>query len=248
MQNRYVGDLGDFAKYALLRSIADKSGFKLGVVWCLFENELHNCDGRHTSYLQRGEFRNLDPVLHDRLALIVRSGRRSVRTISRVKIFPSDTVLFDSPIAPSNRMRVDGAAREAYRTRWISQALAATLTCELIFFDPDNGLEIPSVPKHGPKAGKYIFLDELNSFWQRGQSLIIYHHLNRSASVQDQTCAVKNRILTKFADAEIVNSLLFRRGSCRHFWIIGQATHSAELRSGVETMLASGWSRYFEAG
>jgi hypothetical protein len=248
MQNRYVGDVGDFAKYALLRALACNSGFRLGLVWCLFPDESHNLDGRHTGYMQRGEFRYLDPVLHDRLALIVRSGQRSVRHIAAAKIFARETISFESPISPSNGVRFNRPAREAYRTNWISQALSATVTCELVFFDPDNGFETPSVPRHGTKAGKYIFWDELRIFWERGQSLIIYHHLNRSASIRQQARVLRNRVLSKFADAALVRSILFRHGSCRHFWIVGHGSHATRLKSRLNTMLRSGWSGYFEIG
>ena len=37
MQDRYVGDIGDFVKYALLRVITGES--KLGVAWYLHPNE-----------------------------------------------------------------------------------------------------------------------------------------------------------------------------------------------------------------
>src|SRR5690348_3816657 len=53
MQDRYVGDVGDFAKYGLLRRLTGRAGerkVRLGVVWCLFPDEAHNNDGRHISY------------------------------------------------------------------------------------------------------------------------------------------------------------------------------------------------------
>ena len=59
MQNRYVGDVGDFAKYALLRRLAgslEERPIRLGIVWCLYPDESHNSDGSHVSYLRRPEF------------------------------------------------------------------------------------------------------------------------------------------------------------------------------------------------
>jgi hypothetical protein len=52
MQDRYVGDVGDFAKYALLRRLCGQPGeraIRLGVVWCLFPDESLTNDGRHIS-------------------------------------------------------------------------------------------------------------------------------------------------------------------------------------------------------
>ena len=247
MQNRYVGDLGDFAKYALLRGFVGPEAFKLGIVWCLFHDETHNGDGRHTRYLTRNDYRELDRDLHDALAKIVQSGKRSVHKIPRAGLFPADTIFFEQPIATgTSRHLVSRHDRELFRINWLSQALAATSECEIVFFDPDNGLEIPSVSKYQPKAGKYIFLNELRDFWKRGQSLIVYHHLNRTATVRDQTDILRRRLSVNFSDAAVVNSLLFRGGSCRHFWIIGQRSHKVKLHRRIEAIMNSGWRMHFE--
>jgi hypothetical protein len=245
MQDRYAGDVGDFAKYALLRAMVRETQLRLGVVWCLVEDERHNSDGRHIGYLDRPEFRSLDSELHDRLARIVHSGRRSVRQVMRASIFPANTLYFAVPIMRLSE-KTDRSAREAGRAKWLSGALAATAECDLVFLDPDNGLETPSVPRHSRKASKYVFWDELSSFWKRGQSLVVYHHLNRSASVQDQTKALRQRFLNNFGDAPFIRALLFRHGSCRHFWILGQPQHGPKLSSRINAMIKAGWSGYFE--
>ena len=49
MQDRYVGDIGDFVKYGLLRAIRGEKS--LGVVWYLRPNDGPVGDGRHTAYL-----------------------------------------------------------------------------------------------------------------------------------------------------------------------------------------------------
>src|SRR5271155_819738 len=44
MQDRYVGDVGDFGKYALLRALAGVPGpitVRLAIVWCRFPDESH---------------------------------------------------------------------------------------------------------------------------------------------------------------------------------------------------------------
>src|SRR5262249_7553931 len=151
--------------------------------------------------------------------------RRSVRRIPKTNVLPPNTIFFDLPIMPLNQFRAHRAAREAHRAKWLSRALVVVAACDLVFFDPDNGLETHCVRRHAPKAGKYVFWDELKPFWDRGQSLIVYNHLNRSASVREQTEVLRKKFRDKFADAGEILALLFRRGSCRHFWIVSQATH-----------------------
>ena len=50
MQNRYVGDIGDYLKLGILRALSP--GYHLGVAWWLFPDEAHNGDGRHIGYLE----------------------------------------------------------------------------------------------------------------------------------------------------------------------------------------------------
>src|SRR5216683_913140 len=108
MQDRYVGDVGDFAKYALLRGLAGAPGeepIRLGVVWCLFPNESHNKDGRHVSYLRRSEFADLDSELHRALSDIVNLGQRRISAITNGGILPPGTVFCDAVVVPSKARR-----------------------------------------------------------------------------------------------------------------------------------------------
>ena len=73
MQNRYAGDIGDFGKYGLLRSLARGTELSPGVCSYLHPDEDQRNDGSHTQYLQqtrdnRIRFRALDPEFYDRLA------------------------------------------------------------------------------------------------------------------------------------------------------------------------------------
>ena len=55
MKNQYIGDIGDYGKYGLLRFMANR-GIKIGVNWYLTENG-GSSDGRFTDYLNRPEAR-----------------------------------------------------------------------------------------------------------------------------------------------------------------------------------------------
>jgi hypothetical protein len=66
MQNRYVGDIGDYVKVAILRQLA--AGKRLGVAWWLVPDEGHNNDGGHREYSRRPtEWRHFDPEPFDEL-------------------------------------------------------------------------------------------------------------------------------------------------------------------------------------
>jgi hypothetical protein len=86
MQNRYVGDIGDFAKYGLLRAVLREAKFRLGVMWYCVPDESHNNDGRHSKYVAPTEqnhqkFRRCDPILYDALGELVAEGQRNLSAI-----------------------------------------------------------------------------------------------------------------------------------------------------------------------
>lgn len=242
MQNRYVGDVGDFGKYGLLRTLTASSKLQLAVLWYLYPDEAHNGDGRHLSYLAQPAFENLDPQLHHELRDLISAGKRSIAEVQRRPVLPSNTIYVDAALPGENAARSE---IPLLRREWLLDALARTQEADIAFFDPDNGIETRSVPMNSRKGGKYVFWGELEPFWKRGQSLVIYHHLNRTAPIEAQTKALREKFRRHFPDAGLVAPLLFRRGSCRHFWLIGQGRHSGDLQSGIEVLLASDWSRHF---
>ena len=86
MQDRYVGDVGDFGKYGLLRYLTGQREapstsdmpMRLGVVWYLYPDESHNADGKYTGYLDdtlsnHARFRACDPDLYDTMRRLVKN-------------------------------------------------------------------------------------------------------------------------------------------------------------------------------
>jgi hypothetical protein len=64
MQNRYVGDIGDYVKLGILRALSP--GYRFGVAWWLYPDESHNQEHRHIGYLQNpDQWWKFDPQLFD---------------------------------------------------------------------------------------------------------------------------------------------------------------------------------------
>jgi len=248
MQDRYVGDVGDFAKYALLRRLAgrqDEAPIRIGVVWCLFPNETHNNDGRHISYLAKPEFADLDDPLLEVLQTLVVARKRSVAAVAASGLFPSSTLFCEAAASAPRNLRGSRDERLRYRDHWLSTCSVATRECTLVFFDPDNGLEVRSVPKHHPNAGKYVYWDELAPFWQRGQTLLVYHHLNRTMPAPRQVSELRARFRLKLPGA-LSLPLVFRRGSSRIFWLIYRDTPlGMEMSRRACDFLGGDWSNHF---
>src|SRR3954464_1849408 len=67
MKNQYFGDVNDYRKYGLLRSLVLADGLRIGVCWMLTPDD-HRPDGEKTKYLNpRSErnWRSLDPILYE---------------------------------------------------------------------------------------------------------------------------------------------------------------------------------------
>jgi hypothetical protein len=111
MQDRYVGDIGDYVKLSILRALSP--GCPLGIAWWLYPDESHNKDGRHIGYLGRpDQWRHLDPDLFDALAQMVASDRRDVRALETADVLPG--AIFASEVMP-----VGGPIAD--RPRWLTR-------------------------------------------------------------------------------------------------------------------------------
>lgn len=163
MQDRYFRDIGDFAKYGLLRPVtAGEPPLSLSVLWCLVLDESHNRDGRHIDYLEptpanRARFRACDPDLYDRLGELVRAGRRSVAAVPEHLLLPPGTVYHDAALDFSG---MPSAYRASLRRRWLASPLDIADGADVVFLDPDNGLEVGCGP-FADKGPKYAFYDDL---------------------------------------------------------------------------------------
>lgn len=179
MQDRYVGDIGDYAKYSLLRALS--RGCNLGVSWYLFPDE-HSGDGGHIGYLLRSDkwcapdpdtFHALRKLMGD---IFLKEQDRSVAAIERSDLLP-DTIFWSHMIVHEGR---GGPALATYRRKWFRDSLAALESCDIVFADPDNGLRARE--KFSPTqrtSGKSICEDEALSYAEGSRPVVVYHHNTR---------------------------------------------------------------------
>ena len=79
MKNQYVGDIGDYGKYSLLRFLA-LQGIRIGVNWYLTDND-ESTDGSFTDYLSKDAYKNLDPDVYAALQEIVQKHSREDKSV-----------------------------------------------------------------------------------------------------------------------------------------------------------------------
>lgn len=174
MQNRYVGDIGDYVKLAILRGLVSNPVRSLGVVWWLVPDESHNGDGRHIGYLDRPDkWRRFDSEVFDALQSIKKSGKRHVSELERLGVLPG-AVFFSKPVpvCPVN-------SRAQARYEWLHDAKLHLEQSDVVFCDPDNGLASEKITAAQSRAGKSVLLDDLQIFQKHGRALVLYHHQTR---------------------------------------------------------------------
>ncbi|WP_143019392.1 hypothetical protein [Mesorhizobium qingshengii] len=168
MKHQYVGDVSDYRKYALLRALSWGGANRIGVNWMLTPSD-GSSDGGKLAYLKQPDrYRHFDPELFDILAHAAdEPDRRRLQTIEDSSAIAGAT--YFSELLPDQ-----AAARSAF----IERCASAFRSADLVFFDPDNGLET-SLLKGRKNSSKYLYLDEVGVFYASRTAVLVYQHFPR---------------------------------------------------------------------
>lgn len=216
MQDRFIGDVGDFEKYGLLRALAGvhppvAPELSLGVVW-------YRMPDKNTDFLKDPQrFRNCDPPLFDELKRVVGSNQRTIAAIQNARIWPRDKKFFDEPVG----RRVPTAENGP----WLDAAVKEVAECDLVFLDPDNGLEIKTTQ---PCKREHCSFKDVLRFWEQGSSLVIYQHQRRGKSQAEQMAAIADELAKVVGTPTRPWYLHFKQ---RAFFVIPSPTHHDTLKA-----------------
>lgn len=247
MQDGYVGDVGDFGKYGLLRWLcrADEHGpaLRLGVLWyrVIRGEKAMSGDGSHTEYLFRPSLkerllRECDPDLFEKMRNLV-VNERTVEAVETSGVLPDDTLFFNAPLDFEG---TPVGERHSKRQAWCNAGLARVTGADLVFADPDTGLEVPTYDRLSLKGPKYTYYDDIAPCWKRGQSLVVYQHMSRTNGGQEQIAQRCGELRRRLPGADPI-ALWFRRRSSRVYFVVAQPRHTSVLRARAEAFLASPW-------
>ena len=247
--------LAIFGKFGLLRVLCGQdnaSRLGLGVVWYLVENESHNKDGKYTKYLRDDskEFSCCDSELYDGLRRllvddhgdVVPDRRRRVAMVEGSSILATGTNFFGDFLKYQNGTHFKD--RLHVRSEWLDCALRVTAQADIVFLDPDNGIECQSVSKTAKKGPKYAFWDEIEAFAARKQTVVVYHHLGRSCTSAEQVKKIRQQFEKRLQDFTILH-VVFRRGTQRAYFIAATVDHRNVLTSRLSHMLTTPWNNHF---
>ncbi len=230
MKNQYFGDINDYKKYGLIRRLSDFGKIPTAVCWMLTPNDVRP-DGHRIQYLLEPErWRRFDPVLYDHLReQVIERKKRAVNSLENSNIltkcrFYSDPVQ-DHP-----------AQRRAYLQRFLEFARDSAL----VFFDPDNGMEVKSTLFGRKNSSKYLYWMEVEETYSAGHSLLVYQHLPprpRRQLVRD--------LANRSGAVTGVTQLYLYWTQFVVFFLIAQSSHEALFRK-VNKKITETWGKQIE--
>jgi hypothetical protein len=119
------------------------------------------------------------------------------------------------------------------RSHYFQQAREELAGCDVVFFDPDNGLDVPSVRKGHRNSSKYLYMDEVASFWAQGSSVVVYQHY--PFENHDSYTARIARRIGEFLPGSYVHA--FRTAHVA-FYLASQSTHENTFAAATSVMSA----------
>ncbi len=250
LHERFTCDIGDYGKYSLLKALV-RDDLRLGVVWYV------NPRDRGHDYLLDPRFRDrLDPDVYDALGEIQAGAGRRLAVIEQAargdgRVLPAMTSFYAEPVLPDGWVQLRGAGRRArlleWRRHWLEGALQATASADVVFLDPDNGLkeQTPGGEARAKSAAaEYAFVDELDPFLRRRQSLVVYQHQTRAGDVKTQA-RTWLRTLGQDLGVSPAWAIIFRLGLVRVYFVLPSERHREILRQRGQ-YVGERWGRYVD--
>ena len=252
MQDRYVGDVGDFGKYGLLRWLTGETGQKpkeqplqLGVVWWMNNEEKDTGYGGVIGYLSKtprneSKFRACDPCLYLHLKQLVFSDRREVRAVQNSGILPKDTLFSCEELPHVCDGKKDYAIVRNYRKSWLKRARKRMEGASLIFVDPDVGINFHNKSTSDPK---YVTMNELRKLSRCDKSLVVYQSFGRKKHCE-QIASWVNQFKKQFTESNI---LVMRFGTIepRALIVVIQGDLKPIIGERLKCFARSEWKKHF---
>lgn len=163
MKNQYFGDFGDYQKFSLLKHLRDLSGLKIVVHWMKTKDDSSN-DGSKIKYLSNvNEWSIFEPEIFDFLT------KHLALKMRDLSLYEQSHHARDIDFL--NQYIEDGETREK-----LLEQIKDT-NSDLVFFDPDNGIEVKST--NSKNRHKYVAWTDIRAVFDSGKSVLVYQHYSR---------------------------------------------------------------------
>ena len=231
MQDCYVGDIGDYGKFALLREM-HRQGLSIGINWYKTDaitSEKQN-DGK---YCIPDRLTVYDTDLSTRLKKIFYSQDSIVRSIKALEA----EQLIGGALYYSDCVPV------GHREKWHQHALSALSGSDLVFLDPDNGMIVSSAEKDKQKQRKYVLDAEFKDYLCTGHSVVIYQHRPRvNEAVYIDRMMQRFMSLSPDVRRSDVQVITFPRYSVRDYFAISiNEDHRLKIKRAISNLVNGVW-------
>jgi len=227
MQDCYIGDVGDFLKYGLLNFILEQCPtLTLGVNWYKNSEQAKSVNDRAFSYLnETNPFHFSFKLCNPRLFKKMQEIDRRIDEIKKRQILPKKTLYYDKAITKN-------------RSDWHRKALQGLEKADLVFLDPDNGIQTNSVKDNQRNAFKYVLRQEIVDYFSQKKSVIIYNHRSRQSEKIYRTRFNEVRGSLGSPRLELMRS---HRYQVRDFLFIIHSKQEKLLSKAIESFCDSDW-------
>lgn len=215
MQDQYFGDVNDYRKFGLLRLLTAGTDIRTGICW-MKTAPGKQMNAEKVTYLSTPEkWRDYDPELFTFLhEQVQRKKDRRVEVIENSGLLRNTTYY-------SDLLTDDRDQREA----WLEKMHESFEDRDLIFFDPDNGLETPAAPYGGKHSAKHLYYQEIGDAYRRGVSVMVFQYFDRPK--RDQLTTQETKRLQEATRARIV--LPYETETLTYF-LIPHRRHASHLQ------------------
>lgn len=224
MKNQYFCDISDYYKYGLLRLITKHTNLNIGVCWMLTKDDDKKNDKRKQYLSQPERWQHYDPNLYEFLKDCYCHGN-DITKIDKT-ILPA--CKFHSP---SVELEDNAGARQQY----FNEFKRLAQSCDLLFFDPDTGMEVPSTRYGYQDSSKFLYWCEARQLYELGYSVLIFQHHKRYLKHEDLISRLREESLTN-----IGNVPSFYRTTYATFLLIAQNTH-LEIFKDLNKTIEAAW-------
>ncbi len=230
MKHQYFGDISDYRKYCLLKNFVQVGGLNPLVSWLLTQDDERN-DGNNNSYLSDpNTWKKHDAAIFDFLHnQVIQQSVKHLSAIEQSGLLPGVTFY-------SELLEDDIESRQ----RYFEKLGAMSSSHDLVFLDPDNGIETNSVRKGKKNSSKYIYLDEIGNLWNAGNSLLIYQHFPRVERIAYMTAQ-----LNRLAEVAPAPVMLAVKTSFMAYFVLAAEKDADAIRKSL-IMTGEQWQPHLE--
>jgi hypothetical protein len=215
MKNQYFGNGNDYSKYGILRIFCDCFPSDIAVCWMLTPDDSTTDGTQHRNYIHQPEkYRHCNPYVFDQLRELILDHKANDVSHARKVIGKQNLKFIDTILKDDKKSRLE----------YFEMVKRETANCDLIFFDPDNGMSPKTVRKGNKDSSKYLFWDELaDTYNVQRKSILLYQHWprrERDAFVRECVEKIKEHTnayeVYSLRDTMVVYFLIPQRE--HHYW------------------------------